>query len=134
MTSRDHADAFMALLGTNPNLTPLRGQVPAGQAPPYVVVYFADDYPADEQANGLAGSSSRYRQWAICHGVGETEDAALIVSDQVAFIVLDATLAVAGRVCWPIRRESGQPVRRDESTGIAVHDKVDVYRIESMPA
>jgi len=134
MSGRAHSDAFMALLGANPKLNPLKGKVPQGTEPPYVTVYFSDTHPADEQANNLDGGSQRYTLWATTHSVGENEDAALIVSDQVGASVLDVTPTVPGRTCWPIRRELGRDVRRDESTGITVQDKVDVYRIESMPA
>jgi hypothetical protein len=56
-----------------------------------------------------------------------------MVADRVRTPLLDVVPTVAGRRCWPIRREVGQPMKRDESTGALLQNKVDVYRLESVP-
>lgn len=135
---QEHAAVVLALLrAAPPTSRPLAvhdGSVPSGAAPPYVVVYVADDDPELADSRPLTGASQRYVLWAYCHCVGADQAAARAVSNRVRAALLDAAPAVAGRVCQPIRRVEGQPTQRDESTGVLVQDKVDVYRLESVPA
>ena len=72
--------------------------------------------------------------WAYCHCAGGNQIAARAVAQRVRAALLDVTPTVTGRKCWPIRREAGQLVDRDESTGLLVMDGVSVYRLESVPA
>ena len=135
MTIQAHADAILALLdadNTAPALVVYDGRVPDLTEPPYVVVYFADnDTPA---SSPLTGEYRRYAMWAYCHCAGGNQIAARAVAQRVRAALLDVTPTVTGRKCWPIRREEGQLVDRDESTGLLVMDGVSVYRLESVPA
>jgi hypothetical protein len=132
-----HADAIMALLdgdNTAPALVVFKGSVPAATAPPYVCVYFADADPEQPDSRPLDGTPQRFMIRAYVHSVGGNETAALAVAQRVRTALLNVVPNIAGRSCFPIRREEGQPIRRDESTGGLVQDKADVYRLESEPA
>lgn len=139
---REHADAILALLraAPGPALTVYDGAVPldpvTGKSPPppYVVVYFADSDPELTDSRSLEEMPGRYVVWVYCHSVGGNGAAAREVADRVRAQLLAVTPSVAGRSCFPIRREDGQPPQRDESTGTVVMDKVDVYRLVSEPA
>lgn len=135
-----HAAAMLALLdgdNADPPLVVHPGAVarttpPA--LPPYVVVYFADTDPEDPDSRPLDGLPQRFIQRAYAHSVGENEAACLAVADRVRAAWLNVVPNIAGRNCFPIRREDGQPVTRDESTGVLVMSKADVYRLESEPS
>lgn len=133
----DHAAAFLALLdadNVSPALVVLDGHVPQGTVAPYVLVYFADDDPDEAESRPLTGASQRHVTRAYCHSVGGNQAAARAVAGRVRTALLDVVPTVSGRRCQPIRREDGQPTRRDESTGSLVQNKIDVYRLESVPA
>lgn len=119
------ATAFLALLGTNTNLTVIDGDVPVGQEPPYIVVYTAGG-PDEGDNLGLRSNEATVR--AYCHSVGETAAAARIIAGQAAATIVDQRLTVTGWSCGPIKRELSNPPERDESTGVVVMDQVDVYR------
>ena len=129
-----HADAILALLRADPDLTVHDGHVPDGSEPPYVLVYVADADPEQSNSHSLTAESTRHVTWAYCHCVGANQIAARAVAQRVRAALLDVTPTIPGRACWPIRREDGQPAQRDESTGVVVVDLVDVYRLESVPA
>lgn len=136
-----HADAFIALLdadNVDPPLVVFKGGIPKNvdpaPNPPYVVVYFADTDPESAESRSLAGRSQRFVQRAYVHCVGGNATAALAVAQRVRAALLDAVPTITGRQCFPIRREDSQPPRRDESTGQPVQDRVDTYRLESLPA
>jgi hypothetical protein len=136
VTDQIHAQAMLALLdadNTSPALVVLDGKVPDGQLPPYVLVYFADYDPDEAESRKLPGASTRHVTHAYCHSVGGDQTAARAVAVRVRTALLDVAPTVTGRTCLPIRREDGQPVQRDEQTGIAVWDKIDLYRLESLP-
>lgn len=133
----EHAAAVLALLRAAPGSTPLvvlDGYVSSGTVPPYVLVYFSDLDPEDADSRPLEEAPGRYVVWAYCHSVGGNADAARKVANRVRSALLGAVPTVAGRSCFPIRREEGSPPDRDESTGSLVMDKVDVYRLASEPA
>jgi hypothetical protein len=133
----EHAAALIALLDAvndSPALVVYDGKVPNGTGAPYVLVYVDDTDPEFADSRPLTGASQRYVMRATCHSVGANALAARMVADRVRTALLDVVPTVTGRTCLPIRREDGQPVDRDETTGIAVFDKVDVYRVESIPA
>ncbi len=137
MTINDHAEAIRALLEADnapPALVVYRGKVPTGATPPYVVVYISHVSPEKAESQGLDGRSTRIVVRATCHSVGGNEDAALAVAQRVSDALLDVTPSIAGRSCWPIRHELGEDPRRDESTGTQVQDKLDVYRLETLPS
>lgn len=128
-----HADAILGLLRADLGLAVHDGHVPDGATPPYVLVYIAD---ADPQgvSSPLTGESKRHVTRAYCHSVGGNHIASRAVAQRVRTALLDVTPTVAGRTCWPIRREEGQPAERDETTGTPLIDMVDIYRLESVPA
>jgi hypothetical protein len=138
--SLDHVEAVLALLRGNPNLTVFpaedgepgsaQGMVPPDTQPPYVAVHF-DGGPALGETIDM--SSSRRVIYAYCHSAGETLTAALAVADQVEASLLDVKPVVAGRQPFPIRWDSGNAGRPDESVTPAVWSKLDVYRLETIP-
>lgn len=142
MTDNAHAAAVLALLEaiTAPALTVHDGAIPKPvpptppPAPPYVVVYFADADPIDSPSTHLTGEARRHVTDVYVHSVGGNGEAARIVAGRVRTALLGVRPTIAGRQCYPIRRQDGQPATRDESTGRLVIDKVDVYRVQSIPA
>lgn len=137
MSARLHADAILALLKAAPGTTPLvvhDGAVPDGGTPPYVLVYFADADPELAESMSLANRSDRHVTRVYAHSVGGSAAAARMVGDRVRTAWLDVVPTIAGRQCFPIRREDGQPADRDETTGTLFMDQVDVYRLESVPS
>lgn len=133
---QEHAAAVLSLLAAAPLAPALvvhDGAVPDGVGPPYVLVYFADTDPELSGSRPLTGQSRRYVLRVYAHCVGGNQDAARKVSDRVRAALLDVAPTVAGRSCFPIRREDGQPPQRNEGTGALTQDKVDVYRLESIP-
>ncbi|MFF0823061.1 DUF3168 domain-containing protein [Micromonospora haikouensis] len=132
---RAHCDAVLAMLQAAPgSLRVLDGAVPTGAVPPYVLLYFADTDPELVDSSPMDGTSERFVLRAYVHSVGSNASAARALGERVRTALLDQVPTVPGRVCWPIRREDGQPPQRDESTGVLVMDRVDVYRLESVPA
>ncbi|GLZ62875.1 hypothetical protein [Micromonospora sp. NBRC 107095] len=132
-----HADAFLARARTAPGtpaLVVLDGFVPAGTTAPYLLVYLYAESPELTESRSVQGASERFVLHAICHAVGGSASAARAVSQRGRGVLLDAVLTVAGRRCFPIRSEGSNPVERDESTGAAVFDQVDLYRLESVPS
>lgn len=135
---QDHAAAVLALL-SGAGLTVYDGAVPQDPVtrksppPPYVVVYVAGTDPEQSTSTPLTGESRRHVLHTYCHSVGANQQAARIIAGKVRAALLDATPIIAGRRCFPIRHEDGQPAQRDESTGAVVIDLVDVYRLESVP-
>ncbi|MCX5066906.1 hypothetical protein OOJ91_13725 [Micromonospora lupini] len=135
MTIRAHADAVLALLQAAPgSLKVLDGAVPKDGVPPYVLVYFADVDPELPDSRALEGTSERFVLRVYAHCVGENSATTRALGERVRTALLDVVPTVTGRVCWPIRREDGQPPQRNESTGTLIMDRVDVYRLESVPA
>lgn len=132
-----HANAVIALLdadNTAPALVIHDGKVPNGAVPPYVLVYFDDTDPDVTESRDQTGVSQRYVLRAITHSVGTTASSSRAIAQRVRAALLDVIPAVAGRSCWPIRREEGQPTIRDETTLAASFDSVSTYRVESVPA
>lgn len=134
MIIQAHADAYLALLRADTALTVCDGSVPQGTVPPYVLVYLADDDPENPDSRSLVGGSARYLVRAYCHCVGGDQIAARAVAQRVRARLLDVVPVVAGRLCFPIRREYSVPPQPDETTGTVVMDAVSVYRLESVPA
>lgn len=142
-----HAQAFVDLLeadNTSPALVVLSGDNPRDPAtgfpstpPPYVLLYVGFRIPGgaeepDKVSPEDAASKALYTT-AICHSVGGNQHAALSVSGRVYAALLGVTPTVAGRTCGPIKRPDGNPVGRDESTGVLVSDHVDVWEFLSLP-
>jgi len=129
-----HAQAILDLLQPGGGPTVYDGKVPGTPAAKYLLVYFDSGDPEEADSRPLTGESQRHVTRAIVHGVGATQASARIMADFARTQLLDVAPTVAGRLCQPIRREDGQPVIRDETTGPAVFDAVAVYRLESVPA
>ncbi len=132
-----HAAAMLALLNADDGPPPLvvhDGRVPSTGAPPYVLVYFASSDPEDAESRPFTGASQRHLLRVYAHCVGGNGVAARMVADRVRTAWLDVIPAVAGRQCWPIRREDGVQAERDETVGATAIDLVEVYRLESVPA
>lgn len=137
MTINDHAFAMTNLLAAElgpPPLVWFDGHVPDGTSPPYALVYFADADPELPDSRPLDGKPQRFVQRAYVHSVGANATAARVVAERVRQAWLNVTPTIAGRSCFPIRREDGGPPQRAESTGGLVMDKTDIYRLESEPA
>ena len=137
MTVQEHADAMLALArgpGPGSPLTVHDGALPKGAVPPYVLVYFTDNDPEEPDSRPLSGRPQRYVLRGIFHLVGENAAATRALGSKLRARLLNVVPAVAGRRCFPIRREDSLPPQRDESTGSLVMDRVDVYRLESEPA
>lgn len=141
---QDLADAFLALLATAPGgppaLTVYDGFVPVDPEAAYALVYFYIETPDGLQAPdavNITGDSEVIDAWAYVHCVGaepQAARAARAIAGRVRKAVLNQTLTVTGRSCFPIRWREGQPPQRDEQTGVVVFDQVDVYAFRSLPA
>jgi hypothetical protein len=129
----EHAQAILDLLQASGPAV-YDGKVPSGAPVPYLLVYFDSADPGAADSRPLTGASQRHVTRAIVHGVGVTQASARAMADVARGRLLDVVPAVAGRVCLPIRREDGQPISRDETTGTAYFDAVSTYRLESVPA
>lgn len=132
-TYQDLADAFLDLLRADAQLTVYDGKV-TGTADHYVLVYLFRETPTGLVAADkvpLTGRSMSANLWAYCHCVGPNATAARAVAGRVEALVQDVTPVVSGRVCFPIRWDSGSPPQRDEATGPTVMDIVDVYSFTS---
>lgn len=134
---QDHADAVMDRLYAEPRLTVYPDEtggsttVPGGARPPYVSVHLVGDRPLGGR---LSHRSTRMRVRIYCHCVGADDIQARVVSDLVAGALLDVVLVIDGRVCYPIRHETGRDMpREDESIGSLVATITDTYRLESSP-
>lgn len=133
-----HADAYLGLLRATADLTvyPERdgedsGQrVPAGAAPPYVVVDVAIETPAGASLDGL---SDRVVARAYLHCVGETDIGCRAVAQMVRGALLDRRPVIAGRTVGLIRHDGNRPPVPDESTGSLVVEQTDIYRLETYP-
>lgn len=137
-TGIDHLNAWKALLAVDAGLNPYHGVVPDSPADRYALYYFYLETPDGLQApdaSNLTGDALAIDSWVYVHSVGPTPESALIESDRVRAVVLNKTPVVAGRSCFPVRRDpGGQPPQRDEDVpGGPVFDQVDVYYWRSLP-
>jgi hypothetical protein len=139
---QDLADAFFTLARSapgSPSLAVYDGAVPDSADVAYALVYFYIETPdglAAPDAVSLTFDSDVIDAWAYVHCVGrepEPERAARAVAGRFRSAVLNQTLTVAGRQCFPIRWDSGQPPQRNEDTGTTIADLVDVYSWRSVP-
>lgn len=138
---QDLVDAFLTAARAasgSPSLVVHDGVVPTGGLPPYALVYFhiqTPDGTVAPDAISLTLASSAIDARAYVHCVGANAVAARAVSGRVRNAVLDLTLTVTGRSCFPVRWLEGQPPQRNEDVpGTTVFDQVDVYGWRSVPA
>lgn len=133
---QDHAEAVLALLYDQPDLTVYPAEaggpelVPRGAQPPYVSVHIDADRPLGGR---LTMRSTRMRVRIYCHCVGANDMAARAVDDLVAAALLDVRPVIAGRTVYPIRSEVGRDPRADDSTGATVVTITSTYRLETDP-
>jgi hypothetical protein len=139
---QDLADAFFTLARSapgTPSLNVLDGSVPVGTVAPYALVYFYIETPDGQVAPDavpLTFDSDVIDALAYVHCVGgepQAERAARAVAGRFRSAVLNKTLTVSGRSCFPIRWAEGQPPQRNEDAGPVIVDQVDVYRFRSVP-
>lgn len=134
---QDHANALLALLAADGQLTTYDGAVPKAPAAQYALVYIYMETPdgavaPDRISLTLASTAINLRAYVHC--VSGSAAGARGIAGRVRQLLLDVTPIVAGRTCWQIRWIEGQPPQRDEETGATVFDLVDVYGFSSVPA
>lgn len=140
MTFQAHAAAVMDQLQIDVGGPPLvvhDGHVPNLQDLPYVVVHFTALTPAGEMAPdkvSLTFDSDVVELRIYTHSVGENARAARAVATRVRTQLLNVTVGIEGRSCFPIRHWESQPPVRDETTGFLIFDQVDVWSMTSLPA
>ena len=133
-----HADAYLCLLRATANLTVYPepdaqddGQrVPAGAAPPYVVVDVAVETPDGSTLTGLA---DRVTARAYCHCVGGNDVACRAVAQMVRGALLNIRPVIEGRTAGLIRHDANRPPAADESSGSLVVEQTDIYRVDTYP-
>lgn len=135
----DHAEAILGLLRANTVLAAIvnDGEVPSPTPADrrYVVVYLHRERPTGADGNALDGLSAQITYRATCHNVAKDAKAARALGYQTSAALLDVVPDIAGRTCQPIHLESSVPPGRpDETTGVAVFDQIDVYKLVTTPA
>lgn len=132
----DHYDAVMGLL-RNPGglivVPDAQGFVPSPLLPPYVRVYMALEDPPNGAADRIDGDSVTIVARFYCHCVGANEYAARVIASLVRQRLLNVVPTIAGRTCFKLRKEVSVPADRNEQTGTAMFDRVDVYRLQTGP-
>ena len=111
------ADAVLALLRADPNLTVYDGIVPESPAYPFVVAYFD---AGTRSPYTLAGQSSSSVHRFQCSVNADNAVSARIVAGKVLGRLLDVRPTVTGWTCWPIRHESSPPAYTDDSLATPV--------------
>jgi hypothetical protein len=130
-----HADAVLDLL--RDEIADVRDGAVDGElpAPPYAVVHLHMERPRNSPGNAADGVSAELTVVIYLHSIGETAAAARNVASAAGDALIDVIPTVAGRVCGPItHRQSVPPDQPNETTGVPVHDYIDVYRFVSEPA
>src|SRR6266487_4175875 len=127
MSFDTHQQAIVTLLmaGVPTPIQVFKDNVPNLTVPPYVRVFTSTTYPAG-QPEDMTHRSIRARCRIVAHSVGQTTDAADVVSNAVRAVLLDVTPTVSGRTCFPIRMESSVDPKPDETTGVLVMDQIDI--------
>jgi hypothetical protein len=128
----DHVAPIFAALAADDteNLRTEDGAVQPGTEPPYRAVYTSVTTP---EAIGMEEAADRVTCTAIVHNVGYSADAARIIADRTAAVLIGLRPTVAGRDCGRIRLIDSRPQRRDESTNVVVITQTDVYQYTSLP-
>jgi hypothetical protein len=68
-----------------------------------------------------------------CHSTAGSGAGARAIAGQVRAALLNVRPTISGRSCWPIRKTDGSPMGRDETLGIPVMSKVDVFELKTAP-
>jgi hypothetical protein len=145
----DLADAFFTLLRAapgSPALAVYDGEVPDSPAPAFALVYFYIETPdglmaPDAVPLTLDSEVIDARAYVQCVGssakttTGEAAKSARAVAGRVRSQLLNKTLVVPDRSCFPIRWLEGTSPQRDEDIpGWTVFNQRDVYGWRSVPA
>lgn len=127
------ANAVLALLQADGNLTTYDGAVPSNPTPdpPYAVIYYYFTRPHDDPDLSLTFTSRVWVADFIVHAIGGNAIAARAVAERVRTNLLDVVPVVAGLTCGPIRMENSEPPTRDETTGPPYFDAVTAYRMRA---
>lgn len=126
-----HVDAVRNLVDAVANVTVYDGTVPNSPVLPYVVMY-GDQGAAEANAYTEVSSFRRFRVQTTTVAANQPQARAL--AERVESALLDVRPTVAGRTCVPIRKETSQPVRRDDDVDPPVFYAVDVWVLSSVPA
>jgi hypothetical protein len=135
-----HKQVILDLLDADnvpPSLVVLDGVVPDGITAPYVLLYMgfrtASGAEEPEKVSKEAPSDVLYAT-AYCHSVGGNSHASLAVAGRVRAALRGIQPVIAGRgECSQIGQADWAPTSRDETTGAAVFDTVDVWEFFSLP-
>lgn len=136
---QDHADAVLALLAADAQLTVYDGAVPrppAVAAVRYALVYLYAETPgadAEPDKVRLSMNSDVIHMRINVHCVGESAMAARAISGRVRFRLQNVIPAVTGRTCFPIEWVDGQAPQRNEEVLSLSMDQVDVYSLKTVP-
>jgi hypothetical protein len=135
-----HKKVFLDLLDADdvpPALVVQDGRVETGVVPPYALCYFAFRTPSgaeEPEKVSFEAASDLLVATAYIHCVGGNANASLAVAGRVRQALRGVAPVIAGRgECSRIGQIDGAPTSRDESTGAAVHDTVDVWQFFSLP-
>lgn len=129
----DHAQAFLAPLAANPNLTHVFDTIVTSPTPdpPYTLLYISVSWPRDAIGTSLTAQQVTITATANVHCAGLTPAAARAVQMQVRSTLLNLRPVIAGRSCSPIKQDDSQVPVRDETTGRPVYDAVSAYSFMS---
>lgn len=126
-----HVSAVRTLVDAVPNVTVYDGTVPNNPTYPYVVLY-------GDQGAALPNSFtevSTFRSFRVqTTTVAINQPQARALAERVESALLDVRPTVTGRKCVPIRKETSQPVRRDDDVDPAAFYAVDIWVLSSVPA
>jgi hypothetical protein len=136
LLDKAHVDAALTLLRADAGLTvypDAEGNTPAVRAQRYVRVYAHIERPRSAEGNALDSRSVAWTTRWYLHCVGPNEPSATAVAMRANRALMDVRPTIAGRSCDLIEQEASNPPTRDESTGAAVFDQVDVYTLRTLP-
>lgn len=133
-------DVLTRLRALVPPVSVHDGRVPVDQvtgrlpARPYVVVYGPSDGDGTHRVDDLAGRSGWVEGRVQTTVVADSAEACRIIAARVRGSLLDVVPTITGRVCFPIRHDDSQPVRRDDDVQPPVLYAVDRWLIQSTTA
>lgn len=129
------AGVGLALLAADTALKVFDGVVdnptPDPKSVPYVLVYATVSRPRDDGDRSFNGKSNVWIARWICHCVGANAEAARAVAQRVRTQLLDQRPVVTGLSCDLITWEDSLPPAKNETTGQAVLDAVEIYRLKA---
>ena len=125
----DHIGQVLAALAANVNLVHVFRSTVDNPTPdpPWVLVYPSVAWTRDGIGTALTGRQVTCTASFICHCVGLTDAAALVVAMQVRTSLLNLQPVIAGRSCGPVKQDTAETPIRDDSTGRVLMDAVSTY-------